>query len=175
MAAIGHILEAAPAVGDLLVLGERVGDEREQADVVRKHLAQRLGGRGAALAVRMRQEIERRLQRQWLRLAFDVEAQRRHGLVEQAVPGAARGDRLLVEEPLELFVELVGLLLTQVVEPRLVVGEGGNLQGVGEILVLDAIELQLEEDQVRGDRRDLLLDVAVELGIVAVGRVGGIE
>ena len=34
VARIGDVLEAAPAVGDLLVLGERVGDQREEAEVV---------------------------------------------------------------------------------------------------------------------------------------------
>jgi thiamine monophosphate kinase len=34
MARIRDILEAAPAVGDLLVLGERVGDQREGAQLV---------------------------------------------------------------------------------------------------------------------------------------------
>ena len=61
-------------------------------------------------------------------LALDLEAQRRHGLVEQPAPGAARGDRLLVEQPLELLLELVGLLLAQVVDPRLVAGERRHLQ-----------------------------------------------
>jgi hypothetical protein len=74
MPAIGHVLEAAPAVGNLLVLGERVGDQREQADVVLEHLGQRLRCRAAFVAIRMHQEIEGRLQRQRLRLAFDLEA-----------------------------------------------------------------------------------------------------
>jgi hypothetical protein len=34
MAAVGDVLEAAPAIGDFLVLGERVGDQREGAQIL---------------------------------------------------------------------------------------------------------------------------------------------
>ena len=44
MARIGDVLEAAPAVGNLLVLGERVGDQRERPQVLLEGLGQRLGG-----------------------------------------------------------------------------------------------------------------------------------
>ena len=54
------------------------------------------------------QPVQRRLERQLL--AVDVEAQLRHRLVEQPVPGAAPGDRLFVEELLDPVLELVGLV-----------------------------------------------------------------
>ena len=41
----------APAVLDLLVLGQRIGDQREDRDVVALHLAERLGGVLAHLGV----------------------------------------------------------------------------------------------------------------------------
>ena len=80
-----------------------------------------------------------------------------------------------MEEPLELLVELIGLFLAQIVDPRLVARERGHLQRARECGVVDLVELELEEDQVRGDGGDLLLDVAVELRLVGIGGVGGIE
>ena len=48
MARLRDVGEAAPAVGNLLVLGERVGDQREEPQVLLEGLGQRLG-RGLAL------------------------------------------------------------------------------------------------------------------------------
>ena len=175
MAAVGHVLEAAPAVGDFLVLGERVGDQREEANVVLEHLGQSLG-RGPALAsIRVHEEMERRLQRGRLRLAVDLEAQRRHGLAEQAAPGPAPRHRFLAEQALEPLIELVGLFLAQVVEPRLVDGQRRRPHRRGEIGFGDLVELQLEEHQVGGDGGQLLLHVAVELGLGRIGGVGGVQ
>ncbi len=128
MAAVGDVLEAAPAVGDLLVLRQRVGDEREQPHVVLEHLGERFGGGAALFLVGVRQQVERQLERQRLGLAGNRKAQRRDRLVEQPVEGAARRLALLVEQPLELLLELVGLLLADVVDPRLVAGEARVLQ-----------------------------------------------
>ena len=72
MARIGDVLEAAPAVGNLFVLGERIGDQHEWPQVFLERLGQRLRRRLALLAVRILQQIERRLDRQ--RLAADAEA-----------------------------------------------------------------------------------------------------
>ena len=58
-------------------------------------------------------------------LAVDVEAQVGHRLVEQPVPGAAPGDRLLVEQLLDPVFELVGLVHPQVEHPGAVVAEAG--------------------------------------------------
>ena len=54
VARIGDVLEAAPAVGDLLVLGERVGDQGEEADVVAERPGDRLGACLALLLVAVR-------------------------------------------------------------------------------------------------------------------------
>ena len=175
MPAVGHVLEAAPAVGDLLVLGERVGDEGEQADVVLEHLRQRLRGGLAARTVGVREEIQGGLQGQRRRLALHLEAQAGHGLVEQPVPGAAGGERLLVEQPLQPLLQLVGLLLAQVIEPRLVAGHGRRLQGGRQLRVVQAVDLQLEEQEIGGDGGQPLLDVAVEAGVLGIAAVRGIE
>ncbi len=121
VAGIGDVLEAAPAVGDFLVLGQRVGDQREGAQILAEGRGQRLGRLPAHLAVGVLQPVQRRLQRQLL--AVDVEAQFGHRLVEQAVPGAAAGHRLFVEELLDAVLELVGLVLPQIEHPGPVVAE----------------------------------------------------
>jgi hypothetical protein len=170
VAAVGHVLEAAPAIGDLLVLGERVGDQSEQTHVLGEHVRQRFRGRLALLLVGVGQKVERQLQRHRLGRAFDVETQPGHGLVEQAVPRPRRL-ALLVEQPLDRLVELVGLLLAHVVEPRLVVRHALVLHGLDQNRVVDLVELQLEEDDVGGDNGQLLGDVAVELGARDIGLI----
>src|SRR5690606_16522883 len=96
----------------------------------------------------MGQQIERGLERQGLRLTFDRETQRRHGFIEKSIPGAAGGLSLLEKKLLQLLVELVGLFLAQVVEPRLVARQIGMLKRFGQVRILDLVELQLEEDEV---------------------------
>ena len=80
-----------------------------------------------------------------------------------------------MEQLLGLLVELVGLLLAQIVDPRLVLGELGMLAGLGQRRVFQAVELEAEEDQVRRDVGQPLLHVAVELAVGLVGRIAGIE
>ena len=174
VAGIGDVLKAAPAVGDLLVLGQRVGDQREDADVLLEGRRQRFGGQPAGFGIGVLQAVQRRLQRQLL--AVDVEAQVGHGLVEQAVPGAAPGDRLFVEQLLDAVFELVGLVHPEVEHPGPVVAEGGvGVERRTDQRVVDQIELQREKQQMRAGVRHLLLDVAVKLGALRVGRVAGID
>ena len=111
MAGIRDVLETAPAVRDVLVLGERIGDQRKGALIGLERLCQRFRRRLALGAVTVLQEIERRLDRELFRA--DLEAQTGDGLVEQPVEGGIAGLRLLQEELLELVVELVRLLLAQ--------------------------------------------------------------
>ena len=105
-------------------------------------------------------------------LAVDVELERRHGLVEQPVPGLRAGHRLFVEQFLDAILELVGLCLPQLVEPR---PEAGELLVGGKRLlqhgVVDPVELELEEDEAGGKIGELLAHVAEEFGAVLVGRV----
>jgi hypothetical protein len=49
--AIGNVLETVPAVGDFLVLGERVGDQSIDADVLLKDPADFSCGAGAERGV----------------------------------------------------------------------------------------------------------------------------
>ena len=126
MAGIRDILEAAPAVGDFLVLGERVGDQRKGALIGLEGLRQRVRRRLALLAGAVLQQVQRRLDRKLL--AADLEAQRRDGLVEQPVPGGIAGLRLLVEQLLDAVLELIGLVLAQILDPRPVIAELGRAQ-----------------------------------------------
>ena len=120
-------------------------------------------------------QVERRLERERLRLALDLEAQPRHGLAEQPVPGAVPRSGLLVEQPLELLVELIGLLLAQVVDPGPVAGERRHLQRLRQRSSSIWLSSSSKKMRSRGDGGHLLLDVAVELGARRVGRVGGVE
>ena len=60
----GDILEAAPLVGDRLVLGEHVGDEREEPQVLLERRGRALGGRLPPRLVGIDQPVQRRLERQ---------------------------------------------------------------------------------------------------------------
>ena len=174
MARIGDVLKAAPAVGDFLVLGQRVGDQREGAQVLLEGRGERLGGLAAHLAVGVLQPVERRLERHLL--AVDVEAQIGHRLVEETVPGAAPGDRFFVEQLLDAILELVGLVLPQIEHPGPVVAEHRiGVECPENQRVVDEVQFQREEQQMRAGVGHLLLDVAIELGALRVRRVAGID
>ena len=163
----------APAVGNLLVLGERVGDEREQAQVGAEGFGKRIGGRFTLFIVGVLQQIERRLDRQ--RLAVHLEARRRDGLVEQAVPGRIARHGFFVEQLFELVVELIGLFLADVLDPRPVMPEGRVGHRALERRIVDAVELEREEEHVERRRRDALLNIAEELRPRGVGGVAGMD
>ena len=116
MARIRDVLEAAPAVGDLLVLGERVGDQRKGPLVGLEGFRQRLRGRLALGAVAILQQVQRRLDRELL--GPDLETQARDGLVEQPVPGGIAALGFLVKQLLDAILELIRLVLAQVLDPR---------------------------------------------------------
>ena len=161
MPGIRDVLEAAPTVGDVLVLGERVGDQRKGALIGLEGFRQRFGRSLALCAVAVLQEIERRLDRELF--GADLEAQARDGLVEQPVEGGIAGLRLLQEQLLELVVELVRLLLAQILDPGTVMRELGGLHRAVQNIVIDAVEFEREEQEMRGRRRQPLRDVAVKL------------
>ncbi len=162
---------APPGVDDLLVLGERVGDQREQPRVLGKAVADRVRRGRTPGTVGIRQPVERGGQRQ--RLAVDRDAEIGERLVEQAVPGGAARHLLLVQQLLELVRELVRAEHPQVAQPRPPLLE----RGAGDLRlqrrILDPVQLEGEEDQVAGDRRDPLIAALVEFADRRVGRVLG--
>ena len=172
MARVGHVLEAAPTVGNLLVLGERIGDQRERAQVLLEGDGERFRRRAPLLAVDVHQEIERRLDRHLL--AGNLEAQRGDQLVELPVPGRIAGDRFFVEQLLDAVLELIGLLLAHVLQPRPVMRERGRLHGRFQRRIVDTVQFEREEQHVDRGRRQPLLHVAVELGDVGVTGIAGI-
>ena len=77
-----------------------------------------------------------------------------------------------MQEFLQLVGELVGLHLADAVEDRAVAGEIGVLGETGiERRIVDAVELEREEDQRSGEVGDPGLHVAEEL---AAGGIGGV-
>ena len=73
------------------------------------------------LRVRIHELAEQRLKRQ--ALAFEIEPERRHRVVEQAVPCGGGAHRLVEEQSLEVIGKLVRLLLADVLEPRAIMAE----------------------------------------------------
>jgi hypothetical protein len=87
VAAVGNVFEAAPAIGDILVLGERIGDERKDADVGLEGFGERHCRLAAHFRILFLQHVQRHFQRQLL--AVDLEAQFRHRLIEETVEGGS--------------------------------------------------------------------------------------
>ena len=154
-------LEPAPIVLDLLVLGQCVRDAGEQPDIVLQHAADRASGSLTDVAVFRRHQIEDLGAGQVL--AVEGEAQRRHRLVEQPDPGAATGHMLLMQRLLELVGQLVRPEAPYGIEPGREVPEPGRRrQLLRQEIILQAVELQGHEQQMRTDRRDALLHALVE-------------
>ena len=143
------------------------------AQVLRERAAQRLGRRLAGFLVAVLQQVEGRLDGE--RLGADLEAQARDGVVEQPVPGALAGDGFLVEQLLDAIFELIGLFLADVLDPRPVMAERRVRHGALQHLVVDLVELERKEQQMRGRRGDALLHVAEEFGAGRIGGVAGVD
>ena len=172
MPRIGNVLEAAPAVGNVLVLGQRVGDQREQPQVFLEGLGQRQGTRLALGLVRALHQVQRRFQRQCF--AIDLETQAGHGLVEQPVEGGGSGLRFFEEQFLQLVIKLIGLFHAQVGNPRPVMPKGRNFHGRFKCRIIDAVQLKLEEKQQCGNFGKFARHIAIELATLRVGGVADI-
>ena len=79
-----------------------------------------------------------------------------------------------MEQPLDLLLELVGLLFADVVDPRLVAGQALVLQGAGHHRFIDLVELEVEEDDFGGDGGQFFGDVAIEFCALGIGLVAGV-
>ncbi len=115
MAAVGNIRKTTPAVGNFLVLGKCIGDQREDAQVFAKGLGKGLRRLFADSTIGVLKQIKRLLNRQFF--AINIKTQARHGFIEQTVPGAVPGDRLFMEQLLELVFQLIRLIKTQIFQP----------------------------------------------------------
>ena len=169
-------LEAAPFVLDRLVLGERVGDEREGAHILAEHGAERLRRLLARRRVLVRQQVERLGAGE--RLAPHREAERGHGLVEEAHPGGAACHLLLVQQPLDLVRKLEGAGRPRIPDPGCEAGERRVCELLPEHLLLDPVKLQREEEKAAPDRCGFFpdrLEEARRLGLVhrrAIDEIG---
>ena len=172
VAAGDRVRELAPAILQLLVLGERVGDQGEQADVASQHLGDGARRTLAPGAIVVLQQIEDLGAGQLPPVVRKPE--RPHGFVEQPGPGAPPGDRLLVQDALDLVVELVRAKAAHVADPGPITGEPLGCGELGlELLILDPVELERDEQHLRADLVDPLhrLKEATDLRILGVGRV----
>jgi hypothetical protein len=89
-----------PAVLDLLVLGERVGDQREEPRVAAEHFADRERRVPPHRRVAVGEKVHCLRLRQLP--AAEREAQFGNRLVEEAHPGSAPRDRFLVQQLFQL-------------------------------------------------------------------------
>ena len=80
-----------------------------------------------------------------------------------------------MEQLLDAVFELIRLLLAHILDPRPVVAERVIAHRGVQRRVVEAIELEGEEQKMQRRRGDLLLDVAVELGAHRVGVVARID
>jgi hypothetical protein len=93
---------------------------------------------------------------------------------KQPVPGAVLGDRFFVEQLFELVVELVGLALADVFEPRPVMLERPARHFRRESVV-EPVQFELEEQKIGGSGCDFFLRVAIEFHPRRIGGVLGID
>ena len=159
----------APAILDLLVLGQRVGEQREDRDIVALHLAERLGGVLALAGILARELVED------LRLAQQLVAKRiaqaRDGLVEQARPGGAADDMLLVQRLFHLVGELVRAVDAEIAQPGTVFGERRVVLPGRQVGVVELVDLELEEHQPGADIGQQFGDILREPAALGVGHV----
>ena len=121
MPRVRDVLEAAPAIGNLLVLGEGIRDQRKVTEVLLEHLGKRRGRSPAPFLLWVLKQIERQFDRKVF--AIHVETERRDRLVEETVPGADPRHRFFVEQLLDAILKLVGLLFAHVLDPRTIAAE----------------------------------------------------
>ena len=116
----------APAILDLLVLGQRIGDQREETDILAEHLGERLRRCLADLRITIG-ELVQYLFGGELVLA-ERKTQARHGFVEQAAPGGTAGHGLLMQELLDLVAELMLTEQPQITQPGPVMRQLGRFR-----------------------------------------------
>ena len=173
MARIRDIPEAAPAIGNLLVLGQRIGHQRERPLIGLEGLRQRLRRRPALLTGAVLQQTERRLDRQFP--SRNLEAQAGNGLIEQPIPGRVAALGFFMEQLLDAILELIRLVLAQVLDPGPIMPELGRLHRTIDGGILNPIEFEREEQQVQRRRRQALGDVAIKFGDRRIDAVAGMN
>jgi hypothetical protein len=172
--AVGDVLEAAPSVGDFLVLGQRVGDQREGAQICLERLGERKAGLLPPGAIGVLQQRQRHFERQ--RLVINGELEAAHGLIKKPVPGCVPGHRLFVEELLDPVFELEGPVQPEIMDPGCV-ARGARIlaEALLDQRIIDAVELEREEQKMGADICHRALHIAIELGDCRIGGVGEVS
>ncbi len=173
MAHSGRLRRAAPVILDRLVLGQRVGNQREQPDILPEHLAEILCCLLAQFRIRAGKKVQHLLRGHFLAIHLEFEA--RHGLIEQPHPGAPSGDILLMQQLLDLVGELIGFQRPHVIEPGLVFLQAAALIHRLKPVILDRVQFQREEQKVGTDGTDLLLHGLEELANIRVRHIARID
>jgi len=157
---IGRPGEPPPAVLDALFESQRVEGEGESVARGAERARKTCGRRAPALRDRVGETVQRLRQRQPLALAADAQGGQR--IVVDARPVGDRG-RAVRQQPLEILRKLVRAREPQPPEPRAPArrrGTGGQRRL--DLGVIEAVELQREEERGRGDLRRARSDVGLE-------------
>ncbi len=163
--------KAAPAVLDLLVLGEGVGNQRQGPDVFAQDVADAERGVAPHRGVAIGQQVERFGLGQLP--PAERKSQSSHRLVEEPHPGGPAGDRFLVQQRLDLVRQLVRAKGADVAQPRTVAGERGVGGFCLDRLIVELVDLQREEQERRRNRIDPLLHGLKEAADFRVGEIAG--
>ena len=163
--------ELAPLILDLLVLGEHVGDEREQAQLPVQHPAQGLGRFAADGTVVIGQRVQDIGEGQGL--AVHRKTQVGNGFLEQAHPRRAPRDGLLVQNLLHLVGKLMGTKGAGVPDPGRVPAGGGAFELPGQHGVVQAVELEGEKQGFGRDVRRPFLHGLVKAPRLGIADIGG--
>ena len=164
---------AAPAVVDLLVLGQRVVDQRESADRAVQPIPDRNGRRRALGRIGVAQEVEGLGHGQ--NPIVDREAHRRQRLVEEARPGGAAADIFLVEQLFQLVRQLVRSKGAQIAQPGLPARQHRRGQFRRQHLIRNPVDLEREEQCQRADAVQPFLHGLIEAADFRVVHVAGME
>ena len=173
MARIRDIAEATPAIGDLLILGERVGDQREGAQIGFQRDADRLRRFASLVLVAILHLVQRWLDRQFG--VADAKPQPGDGFIKQPIPGGGAGDVFFVKKFFELVIKFVRLLFANILQPGAPARQRRLTGESFESVVVEAIEFELKEQQLRRGDGDLLLHVAIKFRMRRIGRIGAVE
>ena len=149
-----------PRIDDLLVLRQRVGDQREQPDIPAERLADRTRRGLAHRTVAIREIVQRRADREVL--AADRHPHARDRLIEQPAPRAAPGHLLLVQQLLQVVGKLVRPEDAQIAQPGFPPGQRRFRELLIQQRIVQPVQLEREEQQVAADRGHPLAHGLVE-------------
>ena len=81
-------------------------------------------------------------------MAINVETQRGNGFIKQTIPGAAPRDTLFMKELFDAIFQLIGLFAPHIFNPWAIMRERCCVQRFFQKRVINAVQLQREEEQV---------------------------